>query len=93
MGEWYHAVIQARWFPIHGTWRPYVVSGVGQLNNEGLFEDFIEIGVGGEHRSSSEHWALYGEIAIDLPYSSVVDGAPVSLLRSPEAGLGLRFYH
>jgi hypothetical protein len=93
MGEWYHAVIQARWFPIHGTWRPYVLGGIGQLNNEDLFEDFIEIGVGGEHRSSSGQWALYGELAIDLPYSSSSDGTPISKSRSPEAGLGLRFYY
>jgi hypothetical protein len=93
MGEWYHAVIQARWFPIHGTWRPYVLSGVGELNDEDLFEDFIELGVGGEHRSGSGHWALYGEVAIDLPYSSRSDGMSISKPRSPEAGLGLRFYY
>ncbi len=92
LGETYHGVLQARWFPIRAAWRPYVLAGVGELNNEGLFEDFIELGLGGEFRWAANHWAVYGEGAADLPYSSTIDGRMASPARSFEAQAGIRFY-
>src|SRR5438445_7290848 len=87
MGEWYHASIEARWFPTRGEWRPYLATGIGELNQQDLFEDYILIGVGGEHRSSSGHWALFGEAAVDQPYRARRDKMSVSVKASPEASL------
>jgi len=92
MGEWYHAMLAARWFPIEGTWRPYVLAGVGALNQEALFENFVVLGVGGEHRSSSGHWAMFGELAVDQPTSASRDSMPATVRATPYLGLGVRFY-
>ena len=92
MGEWYHAQVEARWFPTHGEWQPYLAGGIGQLNDQALFVDFISIGVGLEHRSPSGHWALYGEAAVDQPYSARSEGMSVSEHARPYGALGVRFY-
>src|SRR5262245_987964 len=92
MGEWYHATIEARYFPTAGAWRPYLSGGIGALNNGDLFEDFISIGVGGEHRSASRHWGLYAQLSIDKPYSSRRMGMAVANESSPYVALGFRYY-
>lgn len=92
MGEWYHAQIEARWFPTQSEWQPYLAAGVGQLNDQALFVNFVAIGVGLEHRSASGHWALYGEAAVDKPYSARSDGMSVSAGARPYGALGFRYY-
>jgi hypothetical protein len=93
MGEWYQAMIEGRWFPTNGEWRPCLTVGIGQMNEQDLFEDFLAIGVGGEHRSSSGHWALYGEAAVDQPYSARRNGMATSANARPYGSVGLRFYY
>ncbi len=93
MGEWYHAQIEARWFPTHGVWQPYLAAGIGQLNDQDLFVDFVAIGVGLERRSVSGHWALYGEAAVDQPYSARSNGMSMSAHARPYGALGVRFYY
>ncbi|MGE5182663.1 MAG: hypothetical protein ACM31C_11400 [Acidobacteriota bacterium] len=93
MGEWYHADVAARWFPMQGEWQPYLVAAIGQLNDQDLFEDFIAIGAGLEHRSASGHWAIFGEAAVDNPYSARRSGMSVSARPSPEGALGVRYYY
>jgi len=93
MGEWYHAQIEARWFPTHGEWQPYLAAGIGELDEQDLFEDFIAIGVGLEHRSTSGHWALFGEAAVDQPYSARREQMPVSEHGRPYGAFGVRFYY
>ena len=93
MGEWYHASIEARSFPTNDRWRPYLAAGIGSLNEQDLFEDFVAIGVGVEHRSSSERWAFFAELAVDQPYSARRDGMAVARKPSPYGALGVRFYY
>jgi hypothetical protein len=93
MGEWYQAMVEARWFPTTGEWRPCLTTGIGQLNQQELSENFIAIGVGVEHRSSSGHWALYGDAAVDQAYSARRNGMSTSAKPRPYGSLGLRYYY
>jgi hypothetical protein len=93
MGEWYHAAIDARYFPTAGPWRPYLLAGLGELNSQALFEDFISIGVGVEHRSESGHWALFGEAAVDRSYSARRDSMKIPNEANPYGAVGVRYYY